>query len=301
MKLRKLSLEYQEGDSMNIEKKLIKYNFSSRNGKKIEYIVIHDTGNKNKGANADAHYNYFNGGNRNASAHYFVDDSKVLQLVKDSNSAWHCGDGQGKFGITNQNSIGIEICVNADGNYDKAVANAIELTRYLMKKYNIPLDRVVRHYDASRKLCPASMSANNWQKWLWFKEQLKEKQTKKAKVLATALNIRQSPSTSAKILGTYKKGDIVEILEEHQGWYKTPKGWISATYVTLWQQFGEQLEEKKKARVLATALNIRQQPSTSAKILGQYKKGDIVEVLEEKQGWYRTNKGWISSTYVTLV
>lgn len=128
-----------------------------------------------------------------------------------------------------------------------------------------------------------------------------EKKIKKAKVLATALNIREGAGIQYKILGTYKKGDIVEILEEHQGWYKTPKGWISATYVTLWQQFGEQLEEKKKARVLATALNIRQQPSTSAKILGQYKKGDIVEVLEEKQGWYRTNKGWISSTYVTLV
>lgn len=161
---------------MNIEKKLIKYNYSSRNGKKIEYIVIHDTGNKGKGANADAHYNYFNGGNRNASAHYFVDSQKILQLVDDSNASWHCGDGKGKFGITNQNSIGIEICVNLDGNYEKAVANAIELTKYLMKKYNIPLEKVVRHYDASRKLCPASMSASNWSKWQWFKEQLKENQ-----------------------------------------------------------------------------------------------------------------------------
>jgi len=161
---------------MNIEKKLIKYNFSSRNGQGIQYIVIHDTGNKNKGANADANFNYFNGGNRNASAHYFVDDKKILQVVEDTNASWHCGDGGGKFGITNQNSIGIEICVNSDGNYDKAVANAIELTKYLMKKYNIPLERVVRHYDASRKLCPASMSQNNWAKWNWFKEQLRENQ-----------------------------------------------------------------------------------------------------------------------------
>lgn len=60
-----------------------------------------------------------------------------------------------------------------------------------------------------------------------------EKKIKKAKVLATALNIREGAGIQYKILGTYKKGDIVEILEEHQGWYKTPKGWISATYVTL--------------------------------------------------------------------
>ena len=157
-----------------IERKLIRYNYSSRNGKKIEYIVIHDTGNKSKGANALAHYKYFNGGYRGASAHYFVDDSHIIQTVDDKYASWHCGDGRGKYGITNQNSIGIEICVNADGNYEKAVANAIELTKFLMKKYNIPIEKVVRHYDASRKLCPASMAANNWAKWSWFKEQLKK-------------------------------------------------------------------------------------------------------------------------------
>jgi N-acetylmuramoyl-L-alanine amidase len=157
---------------MNIEKKLIKYNFSSRNGQKISYIVIHDTGNKNKGADAEAHYKYFSGGNRNASAHYFVDDKKVIQIIEDNNASWHCGDGRGKFGITNQNSIGIEICVNVDGNYEKAFKNAIELTKELMKKYNIPTERVVRHYDASRKLCPASMSIGNWAKWSEFKKLL---------------------------------------------------------------------------------------------------------------------------------
>jgi len=157
---------------MNIEKKLIKYNFSSRNGQKISYIVIHDTGNKNKGADAEAHYKYFSGGNRNASAHYFVDDKKVIQIIEDSNASWHCGDGRGKFGITNQNSIGIEICVNVDGNYEKAFKNAIELTKELMKKYNIPTERIVRHYDASRKLCPASMSIGNWAKWSEFKKLL---------------------------------------------------------------------------------------------------------------------------------
>ncbi|CCJ33083.1 N-acetylmuramoyl-L-alanine amidase [Caloramator australicus] len=218
---------------MNIEKKLIKYNFSSRNGKKIEYIVIHDTNNKGKGADAEAHFRYFNGGNRNASAHYFVDDKKILQLIDDKYAAWHVGDGRGRFGITNQNSIGIEICVNADGDYNKALANAIELTRYLMKKYNIPLERVVRHYDASRKLCPASMSANNWAKWQWFKEQLEKKQTKKGQVLANVLNIRVGAGTQFKVVGQYKKGDIIEILEEKSDWYRTNKGWVCKDYVKI--------------------------------------------------------------------
>ncbi len=52
----------------------IKYNFSSRKGKKVQFLVIHDTGNSGRGANAFNHFKFFGGGNRNASAHYFVDD-----------------------------------------------------------------------------------------------------------------------------------------------------------------------------------------------------------------------------------
>lgn len=157
---------------MEIIKKLIKYNFSDRKGEQIKYIVIHDTGNKSVGANAEAHYKYFSGGNRNASAHYFVDDKQVIQIIEDEKASWHVGDGAGKFGITNSNSIGIEICVNQDGNYEKAFDNAVQLTKELMKKYNIPVDRVVRHFDASRKVCPASMYPNDWLKWRQFREEL---------------------------------------------------------------------------------------------------------------------------------
>lgn len=158
---------------MLINKKLIKFNFNDgRKGNSIKYIVIHDTGNKNKGADSTAHFNYFNGGNRNASAHYFVDDKQILQVVEDKNTSWHCGDGKGKYGITNYNSIGIEICVNSDGNYEKAFKSTIELTKKLMTDYKIPVERVVRHYDASRKMCPASMSLNDWNKWAEFKNKL---------------------------------------------------------------------------------------------------------------------------------
>jgi len=158
---------------LDIQKKLIKYNFNvGRCGQSIKYLVIHDTGNTGKGSGALNHFNYFNGGDRQASAHYFVDDSNIMQLVEDQNTSWHCGDGGGKYGITNNNSIGIEVCVNSDGNYDKAVSHTIELTKHLMQKYNVGIDNVVRHYDASRKGCPNSMSTNNWAKWNWFKSQL---------------------------------------------------------------------------------------------------------------------------------
>ena len=152
----------------------IKYNRSNRGGTPIKYIVVHDTGNPSRGANATAHYNYFNGGDRSSSADFFVDDTQVL-CVNDYYKyyTWHCGDGRGKYGITNRNSVGIEFCINVDSDRDKTLERTAQLVRELMQELNIPIERVVRHYDASRKNCPQSMSGNGWAQWYKFKEKLK--------------------------------------------------------------------------------------------------------------------------------
>jgi N-acetylmuramoyl-L-alanine amidase CwlA len=158
-----------------IVKQQIRYNITKYN-RKIEWLVVHYTANYSKGADALTHFKYFNGSDRNASADFFVDDHEILQ-VNDyrSNYTWHCGDGKGKYGITNRNSIGIEMCVNSDGDFNKTLQNTIELVRYLMKELNIDINHVVRHYDASRKLCPL-MFCGNAEKdkaWVEFKNKLK--------------------------------------------------------------------------------------------------------------------------------
>lgn len=152
----------------------IKRNVYSRKGNSIKYLVIHDTGNANKGAGALAHRNYVENNARGASAHYFVDDKVIVQYVGDSSSAGSVGDGKGKYGITNANSLSIEMCINSDADYAKTYKNTVELTKNLMKKFNIPIDRVVRHYDASRKSCPNHMRQNNWSKWWKFKEDIQK-------------------------------------------------------------------------------------------------------------------------------
>ncbi len=120
-----------------------------------DYIVIHNTG-----SNASAKNNciYFNreGAKTNASADYFVDkDGKVYQYNAWQYAySWHCGDGHGEYGITNSNSIGIEV-VSADDEFtDKQVAALRKLVKKLMRKCGIDAKHVVRHYDASRKDCP---------------------------------------------------------------------------------------------------------------------------------------------------
>lgn len=157
---------------MDKVKRQIAYNRSIRTTP-IQYIVIHDTGNRAKGSDAKAHFQYFNGGNRGSSADIFVDDTSVW-YVNDYTKyyTWHCGDGKGRYGITNQNSIGVELCINQDGDYDTATSNMAEVVRALMQELNIPQERVVRHYDASRKSCPMSMMEADWKRWQTFQQEI---------------------------------------------------------------------------------------------------------------------------------
>lgn len=152
----------------------IKRNYRSRGKVGIRYLVIHDTGNSNKGAGALNHRNYVENNKRGASAHYFVDDKVIVQYVGDSLAAGSVGDGKGRFGITNSNSLSIEMCINSDSNYEAMYKNTVELTKNLMRKFNISIDRVVRHYDASRKSCPNHMRQNNWNKWWKFKKDIQK-------------------------------------------------------------------------------------------------------------------------------
>lgn len=53
------------------------------------------------------------------------------------------------------------------------------------------------------------------------------KKTKKATIIAWSLYIRKGPGKENPAIGTYKKNEIVNILEEKNGWGRTDKGWIS--------------------------------------------------------------------------
>jgi N-acetylmuramoyl-L-alanine amidase CwlA len=170
-----------------IQKILIDINYSKGVFITPFYIVIHETDNTSYGANAIANRNYFaNHSEAQASTHFVVDDKNIIQCAELNWKCWHVGDNKGYSDITNSNSIGIEICVNSDGDFAKAKQNAIELTKYLIAQLNIPINRVVRHYDSSGKHCPRIM-LDNPQMWIDFTNQLKG-DTKKMKNLVVTNN-----------------------------------------------------------------------------------------------------------------
>lgn len=140
---------------MEIKQKLIpisKTKTRPRIAMNPKYITCHTTANTSKGANALAHANLqYKGNSRTASWHFTVDQNEIYQSIPTNEVGWHAGDGNGPG---NRQSIGIEICVNSDGNFTKAKENAVWLINYLMEKHNIPISNVVPHKKWSGKDCP---------------------------------------------------------------------------------------------------------------------------------------------------
>ena len=173
-----------------------KGNFGNmRSTSTIKYIVIHYTAND--GDTAAGNANYFKSRIVEASAHYFVDDKSIFQSVPENFVAWSVGGkkysscattGGGKWygKCTNSNSISIELCdVVKNGKNDfteTTLANAAELVRSLMKKYNVPIENVIRHFDVVGKICPKPF-VEDAKAWKNFKERLDDEMVTNEEVI----------------------------------------------------------------------------------------------------------------------
>ena len=155
---------------LQIQKLLINYNSSARS-ESAKYIIVHDVGGISTAKN---NRDYFAGGNRNASADFFVDSNNIIQAIDyHTRYSWAVGDGRGERGKTNGNTVNIEMCLENDHMpSDQTVQNTLDLVKYLMIELGISIDNCQRHFDCSGKNCPGSFSSNNWGKWYEFKARL---------------------------------------------------------------------------------------------------------------------------------
>lgn len=247
------------GIKINTSIKCNSSNYGNDSNRQIKYIVLHYTGNPKDTAKANC--NYFKGANRQASAHYFVDETSIYQSVELRDVAWHCG------GYTyyhkycrNSNAVGIEMCCSGDYKVSATtIKNAAHLTAQLCEYLNITSKEVdtyvLRHYDVTHKKCPAQMVDNSPTEdkdWVAFKKQVKEildggkKSTTttsttstankskefKVKVTADVLNIRAGASTTYRVVGQIKDKGIYTIVKQSGSWgkLKSGAGWISLSY-----------------------------------------------------------------------
>ena len=228
----------------------------------IKYIALHYTaGTTSKAGTAMSTAKWFaNGANPKnpASSDFIVDDSDVIQYNKDIENyySWCVGGakytnpttslGASLYGIaTNKNTISIEICSNKrnpkslDANdkdwyfTDAELDNTRELVKYLMKKYNIPIERVIMHHTVTGKLCPAMWTHNETELKGYYDFLKSIDNTVESTVIPpttstssntlpykvkvidrTGLNVRKGAGVNNPIVTTIKYGEVYTIILE---------------------------------------------------------------------------------------
>lgn len=140
----------------------------------------------------------------------------------------------------------------------------------------------------------------------------------KGKVIAKTLTVRSHPTTYGKALGTYKKGQTIKIrckveavpVDGNRIWYSTPKGDISARYVTNVGKAPEWCGGRWWYQGTTTkkpSVNLRQGPSSNTKLVGKLAYGKTIETICKVNGtkvggnprWYQLEDGrFVAARYV---
>ena len=244
---------FERSLTMEITKLWLTVNPYSRPGtirKRTEKIAVHYVGNP--GTTALNNRNYFNNlaktHSRYVSSNYIVGlDGEVIECVPPEEIAYCTNQA-------NEYSISIECChPDATGKFTDATETALaELCVYLLKRYGLTADDIIRHYDVTGKQCPLYWSPTKYQpaevangRFAAFKNRVRDMLGNApdvpesiaepfcVKILDNALNIRTAPGTSSDIVGVIRGGGIYTIVDTEMvgsvrwGKLKSGIGWIS--------------------------------------------------------------------------
>lgn len=149
---------------------LIDMNQYSRPGtalEKVNGIVVHYTANP--GTTAEQNRGYFQGlaesGETYASSHFVIGLSgEIVQCIPCNEIAYASNE-------RNADTISIECCIpDETGRFNDATyASLVHLVAWLMGRYELTSEDVIRHYDVTGKACPKYYVENQWA-WDAFKE-----------------------------------------------------------------------------------------------------------------------------------
>jgi len=168
-------------------------------------ITIHNTGNPSSSANGERGWLTNPANDRQASFHIVVDEREAIECIPLNENAWHAGDGSGSAS-GNRTSIGIEICES--GNYAKTIENAVTLVAQMLIERGWGVDRLRRHWDWSRKICPRLMyDGGTWSGWYAFKAAVQGRLNELKKEGAAAVNDKVTVKAYGKHI---KDGKLID-------------------------------------------------------------------------------------------
>ena len=279
--------------------------------RKLKGVVMHWTANEGIGADAMGNRQYFNTTNRFASAHYIVDDKSIVQCLPDDEVGYHVGSRYYKpFGeaimeddlTPNYFLLGIEMCVNADGDWNKTYQNSVHLAQHLLNKYSFTLRDLYRHYDITGKDCPKMMiKESDWQK---FRGEVNVGLThslgnsiKSGEINTMDLNVRTGNGIEFPVVAKMNIGDPVQIYEELGNWFRIGDNqWVHKHYVKI------TFTRSKGIVNDPTGLNVRSGPGVQHGIVEVIKDNTTIDIFNKKDKWYNIGHNkWVYAPLVNLI
>lgn len=259
--------------------------------KEVKKIAVHYVGSPNSSALANR--NYFENckeGGRYVSSHYIVGlKGEVIQCIPTDEWSYCTNQANGY-------TISIETChPKSDGVFnDNTYVSLCELCAMLLKKYNLTVNDLIRHYDVTQKQCPLHWSPTKYQsqavataRWNRFKQDVQ-----------TVMNG-----------GKVTRNNTVDITEVSiKGNTTKPIGNPSTTTTTSKFPYQIRVIDTDKA-----GLNVRSGSGAYYPIVTTVKYGEVYTIVDEKivgnSTWgllksYSTKRnGWINvgEKYVTKI
>jgi len=123
-----------------------------------------------------------------------------------------------------------------------------------------------------------------------------------ALVRGGSLNLRQTPSLSAKVLGQVPVGTLVEIVEAGSEWHKVEVGGKSGYMMAKYLNSGETAMTAVVRTNTGIGLNLREEPEMDGAIITSARNGAQVVVLQKGRDWCRVSvngtEGFMSTQYL---
>lgn len=277
-------------------------NYNHYEGNDIKFIVLHYVGATGTAKN---NADYFCTGDRQASAHYFVDDGSIYQVVEDFNGSWAVGNTRTE--VNNKNSINIEMCCPNPQLLvsEKTEQNTIELVQYLMKKYNISITNIRTHYEVSgnTKVCP-NWSANNWSRWHNFKNKLTGNASSSTSVnnftsvkIGDKVRVKSTAThyATGQAIASFVKGNTYTVKQVNSDR-------VLLQEITSWVLISDldiPLNSTYKVKINTDVLNVRAGATTNSKIVTTVKMNEVYTIVETINNWgkLKSGAGWICLDY----
>ncbi len=292
-------------------------NYRSLSSRSIDSIIIH----KVEGS-LDSCVNWFKNPNARVSAHYVVNASKIVQMVRDKDRAWHAGNT-----YYNAHAIGIENegWSSRNDTTDAHYRRLASLVAYLCKKHGIPMNRqrILGHSQINNdKSDPGKYF--NWTLFMSYVQQsaggtvTPPTTPPPTTPPTTPPPSTQPPSgnggygsatTAAVNVRASAWGTVIGTAPNMSGWVRTGKtdqnfaevffrgrkAWISQAYLSGLSGTG--------VKVIADTLNVRAGPGMSDAIVGAIYNGQTYVTSESSSDgqWafirYDELKRWVYKSY----